>query len=151
MAKRKVPTGKVTQSGKDYASSRGKSMNQVRGLTDSDVGDLISVEADNIKLIENAIDQAMARALEKIGLVAEGYAKKLCPVDTGRLRNSITHAIDTGTDSVAIGTNVEYGPVIEFGTSKRDAANGGRGFLRPAAEDHAEKYRKILESELRNG
>jgi HK97 gp10 family phage protein len=36
---------------------------------------------------------AILRALEAVGLAAEGYAKRLCPVDTGRLRNSITHAI----------------------------------------------------------
>lgn len=36
---------------------------------------------------------ARARALEMIGLQAERYAKEGCPVDTGRLRNSITHAV----------------------------------------------------------
>ncbi len=40
-----------------------------------------------------ALQEATKRALEKCGLVAEGYAKKLCIVDTGLLRNSITHAL----------------------------------------------------------
>ena len=34
---------------------------------------------------------AVSRALEIVGGTAEGYAKEECPVDTGNLRNSITH------------------------------------------------------------
>ena len=44
---------------------------------------------DNSKEVLEAMQQAAVRALEKCGLTAEGYAKKLCPVDTGNLRNSI--------------------------------------------------------------
>ena len=52
----------------------------------------MSIEiTDNSKEVSAAIEAAILRGLEKIGLVAEGYAKKLCPVDTGNLRNSITH------------------------------------------------------------
>ena len=50
----------------------------------------MSVEIqDNSKEVSAAIKAALLRGLEKCGLVAEGYAKKLCPVDTGNLRNSI--------------------------------------------------------------
>ena len=58
------------------------------------------------------IKAALLRGLEKCGLVAEGYAKKLCPVDTGNLRNSITHMVDEGGDAVYIGTNSEYGAYV---------------------------------------
>lgn len=58
------------------------------------------------------IKAALLRGLEKIGQVAEGYAKKLCPVDTGNLRNSITHVVDEGGDAVYIGTNSEYGAYV---------------------------------------
>ena len=37
------------------------------------------------------LKEKKAEALEIIGGKAESYAKKLCPVDTGNLRNSITH------------------------------------------------------------
>lgn len=67
---------------------------------------------DNSKEVSGAIHAALLRGLEKIGLVAEGYAKKLCPVDTGNLRNSITHMIDEGGDAVYIGTNSEYGAYV---------------------------------------
>lgn len=106
---------------------------------------------DNAEAIRNATNQALMRALETIGIVAERYAKALCPVDTGRLRNSITHALDNDTMTVSIGTNVEYAEAQEFGTRKRKAANDGRGFLRPAANDHVGEYRRIIEDELRNG
>ena len=39
----------------------------------------------------SALEPALSRGLEEVGLVAEGHAKAACPVDTGRLRNSITH------------------------------------------------------------
>ena len=57
----------------------------------------MSVEIhDNSKEVSAAIKAALLRGLEKCGLVAEGYAKKLCPVDTGNLHNSITHMAGTG-------------------------------------------------------
>ena len=147
MAKR--PRGKITESGRRYAAERGLSLNQVRGLTDSDIAGLEVVE-DNTDIFLRELPIAVARALEEIGLVAEGYAKRLCPVDTGRLRNSITHSIDTSSMHAIIGTNVEYGPYVELGTSKRKAANDGRGFLRPAASDHSKKYRDIVKKHLEN-
>ena len=48
---------------------------------------------DNSAIFKKAKDEAVARALEAIGLTAERHAKENCPVDTGLLRNSITHAI----------------------------------------------------------
>lgn len=164
---------------------------------------VMSVEiTDNSKEVSAAIKAALLRGLEKCGLVAEGYAKKLCPVDTGLLRNSITHALsgepaaiskysankakgnkpvqtgeysgsapeesDPSKMAVYIGTNVEYAPYIELATGRHTAGGrptkwvykddkgthmtGGhqaKPFLKPAAADHAIKYRKILEDELK--
>ena len=45
---------------------------------------------DNSGEFKNAFEQAKHRGLEAIGMTAEGHAKKNCPVDTGRLRKSIT-------------------------------------------------------------
>ena len=128
---------------------------------------------DNSKEVLEAIQQATVRALEKCGLVAEGYAKKLCPVDTGNLRNSITHMVDEQEPAAIIGTDSEYGAYVELGTGIYAEGGGGRPtpwvyqdakgnwhytrgnkaqpFLKPAAADHAGQYRDILESELKNG
>lgn len=91
---------------------------------------------------------AKARALEIIGGKAESYAKKLCPVDTGRLRNSITHQqYDDSTE--VIGSNVEYAPHIELGHHTRGGTYvAGRAFLRPAAENHSAEYRAIIQREM---
>lgn len=67
---------------------------------------------DHSAEVSAEIKAALLRGLEKCGLVAEGYAKKLCPVDTGNLRNSITHMVDEGGDAVYIGTNSEYGAYV---------------------------------------
>lgn len=83
---------------------------------------------------------ARAKALELIGGKAESYAKKLCPVDTGRLRNSITHQqYDEHTE--VVGTNVEYAPYVELGTHRQAA----KPYLRPAAENHTAEYKRIIE------
>ena len=108
----------------------------------------MSVEIhDNSKEISDNIKAALLRGLETCGLVAEGYAKKLAPVDTGNLRNSITHDVDDGEPAAYIGTNVEYSSYVELGTIKMDA----KPFLKPAVADHANTYRKIIEKELKNG
>ena len=123
---------------------------------------------DNSKEISAEIKAALLRGLEKCGLVAEGYAKKLCPVDTGNLRNSITHVVD---EQEPAATDSEYGAYVELGTGIYAEGGGGRPtpwvyqdakgnwhytrgnkaqpFLKPAAADHAIQYRKILEDELK--
>ena len=125
---------------------------------------------DNSKEVLEAMQQAAVRALEKCGLTAEGYAKKLCPVDTGNLRNSITHTVDEEEPAAYIGSNSSYASYVELGTGEyvsggrptpwvyQDAkgnwhytrGNKAQPFLKPAAADHAGQYRDILESELKN-
>ena len=102
-----------------------------------------------------------ARALEVIGGTAEGYAKQLCPKKTGRLQNSITHEM-RGENTVAVGTNVEYAPFVEFGHNqepgryvpaigKRLVAShvAAKPYLRPAVENHRAEYEEIARQELR--
>jgi HK97 gp10 family phage protein len=116
---------------------------------DSIAGDVsikIEVEQDNAKIIEDALFTAFYKGLESVGLAAEGYAKLKCPVDTGRLRNSITHQIRKDEKAVYIGTNVEYAPYVEEGTSRQKA----KPFLKPAATQHADEYRQIFKEALTN-
>lgn len=92
------------------------------------------------KDVLSAARSAKATALEMIGGMAESYAKAACPVDTGRLRGSITHE-QFSEDTEVIGTNVEYAPYVELGTSKMSA----KPFLRPAAANHTAEYRAIMQ------
>lgn len=112
------------------------------GLTESDAAALVEIRENNAAQVEEAMDQAIAKALTMIGLKAEGNAKKACPVDTGRLRNSITNAVDVQEKAVYIGTNVEHAPYVELGTRRQDP----HPYLRPAASEHGEEYRAILKS-----
>ena len=65
---------------------------------------------DNSKQILSALEKGIKNGLEAIGLTAETYAKKATPVDTGRLRNSISHTVDG--EAAYIGTNVEYAAFV---------------------------------------
>ena len=120
----------------------------------------------------NEFHDAVLRALERCGMQAEGYAKDLCPVDTGQLRNSLSHVVDDGENVVYIGTPLEYGAYVELGTGKYAEGGGGRPtpwvyqdakgnwhwtrgnpaqpFLKPAVADHAQTYRNIIEDEMKN-
>lgn len=102
---------------------------------------------DNTGEVLDALQAAVLRGLERIGSEAEGYAKDLCPVDTGNLRNSITHKVDSAEKAAYIGTNVEYAPYVELGTYKQAA----QPYLKPAAADHGKTYQNIMEDELKNG
>lgn len=106
--------------------------------------DGVSVRQDNTGQVVDGIDSAIGVALEKIGLLAENYAERKCPVDTGNLRGSIAHEVDAGDNAVYIGTNVEYAPYVELGTSRQEA----QPFLRPAASEHGEQYRRLLKKAL---
>lgn len=107
---------------------------------------------DHSAEVRAEFEAACLRALEACGLQAESYAKKACPVDTGLLRNSITHAVSgqpaaiteyrankgdkkgsytgtapedsSGTMSVYVGTNVEYAAYVELGSGRH--YSGGR-------------------------
>lgn len=128
---------------------------------------------DNSGEILREFGEAVQRALERVGEQAEGYAKDLAPVDTGQLRNSISHVVDDGENVVYIGTPLEYGAYVELGTGIYAEGGGGRPtpwvyqdakgnwhytrgnpaqpFLKPAVADHAQTYRNIIEDELKNG
>ena len=121
------------------------------------------------------LDKQMKAACEIIGGIGESAAKDLCPVDTGLLRNSITHGAaggkmsassysnDAGTASgeyasqdipkdenganyvVVIGTNVQYAVYQELGTSKMSP----QPFLRPAIEGNMDTFKNVLETLLK--
>lgn len=118
-----------------------------------------------------AFDEACLRALERCGSQAEGYAKDLVPVDTGNLRNSISHKVDSGEPAAYIGTNSEYAAYVEFGTGQHSTTGGGttkthwaymgddgkfhigkpmkaRPYLKPAVANHVGTYKNIIKDEL---
>lgn len=98
---------------------------------------------DNSALVLAALDQRKAQALLAVGAAAEGHAKAITPVDTGRLRNSISHA--AAGDAAYIGTNVEYAPYVEFGT----VHNKAHHMLKRAATEHGAEYAAIVKAAMK--
>lgn len=108
--------------------------------------------------------------LDLIGEDAASTAADKAPVDTGMLKNSISHAVDESEPAVYIGTNVEYAPYHEFGTGAY-AENGAgrkkpwafkdkdgkwhytkgvpaRHFIQFGATAHKAEYKQLLEEYL---
>ena len=90
-----------------------------------------------IRLDHRALDQLLesedgpvGKMLARAAIKVDAAAKRLCPVDTGRLRSSITWTL--GRDSLGllavVGTNVTYAMHVEFGTINMAA----QPYLRPA-------------------
>ena len=100
---------------------------------------------DNTNEVLGDMDRAMMRALEAVGIEAQGDAVAICPVDTGRLRNSITHAIDIDGKAAIIGTNVEYALYVHEGTRGRS----GQPFLTDAVKKNQLKYNRIFTAVFR--
>lgn len=128
----------------------------------------------NLKNYQQALEKVAEKVLTMWGMQSESAAKKLAPVDTGLLRNSITWAIagqapntmnykadkggitgsysgqanadKAGPRHVYIGSNVEYAPYQELGTDKIKK----QPFLSPAINDNKAYYKQILEGELKN-
>lgn len=146
---------------------------------------------NNSQTIKIKGKKVVGKSSYEVGLVVEGQAKLLCPVDYGYLRASInTQSVDNGTelDKVVsrkekvinkkgketykavhkashksfwedmpdgfvkitkptdsnecyVGTAVEYGPYIEFGTFRMSA----QPFLRPAGDMAQGKVLNIVE------
>ena len=130
--------------------------------------------SSNADLIKEQTEEAIITALQTVGVQAQAHATAEITaqgaVDTGRLRASITFAVsgdsarqhnytdDLGNNysepvqgagestdhTLYLGTNVEYAPYVELGTSKMPA----RPFIRPAVENHLSEYQQIFEQTL---
>ena len=127
---------------------------------------------DNSEKVKEEFEAACLRALERCGMQAEGYAKDLCPVDTGNLRNSITHKVNDAELAAYVGVPhgpTSYGIYVELGTGTyypggtktpwnyqdakgkwhRTSGHEAQPFIKPAVADHVQTYRNIIEDELK--
>lgn len=135
----------------------------------------IKISSDNTRQILNELEQKCQAALEACGQQAVSHAKQnitaASRVDTGALRNSMNHKVDSGAKVCYVGTNQSYAIYNEFGTGIY--AEGGKGrktpwryvdakgeghwtrgmkpihFLKNAIQDHADEYKSIIEQQLK--
>lgn len=133
----------------------------------------LKVDDYSLKVLMECGD-LVQKGLAAIGAEAEGYAKKSCPVDTGRLRNSITFATASfhsegntnkspkgeqdadpeeyathakpEADAVYLGTNVEYASLIEYQDMKHKT--GKAHFIKDAMTNHMDHYKAIMKAAL---
>ena len=126
---------------------------------------------NNPKVIEkafedkfNAVSNNIDEALIEIGERGVNYLKLETPVDKGRLRNSMSYTVDSKVyrplghatedtlrasgdkETVYIGTNVIYGPSVEF-----LAKNGSAGYMYRAYKRLKKSAGLILEKAMQKG
>ena len=134
---------------------------------------------DHTEEVLSALEAAIKRGNEAIGMTAEGHAKKKITaagaVDTGRLRNSITYALAgeeahvksykankggkdrapytyDGTAEGKKGSGVYIGTNVEYAVFVENGAQGRTAvhFLQDAAANHSDEYKKLMEDSMKN-
>ena len=88
------------------------------------------ITADNSAEVLRELDSKIEAILEAWGIQGVGAVVDIITsesrVDTGAMRNSISHQVDAGDKSVYIGTNIEYAIYHELGTGIYLEGGGGR-------------------------
>lgn len=128
-----------------------------------------------IEQLKQLSEASLKKALTDSCLLVQNEAKTICPVDSGRLRSSISYEVDN--DNGFIGTNTEYAPWIEMGTGLFSSTGDGRQdpwsyqdasgqwhhtsgmkpqpFLKPALTNNANRivdiFKEAIKEEIRNG
>ena len=96
------------------------------------------IKKNKIPDVMRATENAIQKSLKSAAILVEGEAITRTPVDTGNLRGSMTH--DVGKNEARVGTNVEYAPYVEFGTSDMAA----QPYLRPALDENTRKITSLI-------
>lgn len=106
----------------------------------SDLGELDKLVADLGKASAEVTRKGQ-QVVAKTAADIEADAKRLAPVDTGALRNSISTTSSLGGLSAEIGPTVHYAPYVEYGTRRM----APRAFLGPAFDRHSGAFVQAVE------
>lgn len=114
------------------------------GVTIKNLGRL-QMKLDKLDPLTRA---AAIRGVQKGALLVGGAAKMLAPVDTGALRGSIVTMTEASANgaTATVGTDLEYAPYVELGTSRAKA----QPYLHPGFRKNKDKVTKLITSEIRN-
>lgn len=95
------------------------------------------------ELLKPRVEAATQGVINTYAYKIEHTAKRLAPVDTGRLRSSITTVLKRL--AAEVGTDVEYAIYQEYGTRYHEA----QPFLLPAFEQHLQDFYVSLKAAIR--
>ena len=100
----------------------------------------MGISKDNTELFIKAAEEVTKQKLNSAALLVQRTAKIICPYKTSTLKRSITHKIIAAENTAIVGSNVEYAPFVEKGTSKW----AGKPFLRPALAANLKAIKRIF-------
>lgn len=129
---------------------------------------------DNSDEVLSALEEQIEAALEAVGNQAVSHAKQnitqASRVDTGAMRNSVSHLVRADEKACYVGTNQSYAIYHELGTGIYLDGGGGRQspwyyvdshgdghwtrgikpihFLKNAIANHINEYKAIIEQHL---
>jgi HK97 gp10 family phage protein len=115
----------------------------------SDINAQADQLAANFLAKGNQIHSFLEQGIEACTLLVLSDAQHRTPVDSGLLRASESKRVENhgGKITGIVGTNVEYAPFQEFGTSKMPA----QPFLTPALNGNKEAIKAILGAAVKRG
>lgn len=106
---------------------------------------------DNFRKYSVSLDTDLKIGLEMACIIVEGDAVLTHPWnnDTGHLQSSITHRVVNEVNGAEgqVGTNVEYGTFLEFGTQKMKPYP----WLTPALNRNKSKINSIISKQMKRG
>lgn len=113
------------------------------------VGVTVTIE-NNLPQASEALEYALKQWANRTGgemvnLTHRDKASGGTPVDTGRLRNSMTYRTEDENRTVVVGTNVEYGIYVEEGARGRRPARMLRNAVTDVADDAKDWLQEALE------
>lgn len=150
----------------------------VHPIKGNDMKISVGIKDDNTKKVLELSQEAIDRALKRMGIAATGYAQDMTPVDTGLARNSITwalHGQEPELKSYKSNTTnkkgqtvqqregsyeggapeekntVFIGSNVEYFPALEDGDSGHKAWhmLRNAIQNNSDVYRGFLEDELK--
>lgn len=92
------------------------------------MGNIASVTISLNRAVFN-LEHKVGELIQETCQLCEAQAKLFCPVDTGKLMDSITYVRESAL-SASVSTNVEYAIFVEMGTYKMEP----QPYLFPAFE-----------------
>lgn len=107
-----------------------------QALTITGLGALIST------LSGASIGDSGQKGMEEAASHLESEIKSRAPVDTGNLRDSYAHTVESSGNTITahVGTNVEYAIGQEYGTTYQ----GGTPHVRPALEANRSRLVEMM-------